>query len=425
MTGSRPGTPPPDGTEAPPGARTGVPSPAGSPEPAPRKQGNLAEVAAVFLRLGILGFGGPAAHIAMMREEVVVRRRWLDEGRFLDLLSVTHLIPGPNSTELAIHLGYERAGWRGLVVAGSCFILPAALTVLALAHLYSTFGATPEANRFLYGVKPVILAIVARALWGLGRSMLGDREGAPVRAALAAAVLVLYLTGVHELALLFGAALAYAAARRAGRTPGAAVTSLSATGARPRLAAALLAAGSGAAMVPYNPGTLFLTCLKIGSVLYGSGYVLLAFLRNDFVLRLGWLTDGQLLDAVAVGQVTPGPVFTTATFVGYLAGGWTGAAAATAGIFLPSFLFVAAIRPLADRLRHWPLTSDLLDGLNVTSLALMAGVTLQLARQALVDGPAVALFAGALVLLARARVNSAWLILAGAALGMAAASRAA
>ncbi|HEY8394684.1 MAG TPA: chromate efflux transporter, partial [Thermaerobacter sp.] len=335
-------------------------------------------MAAVFLRLGCLAFGGPAAHIAMMREELVVRRRWLDERRFLDLLSVTHLIPGPNSTELAIHLGYERAGWRGLVVAGACFILPAALMVLALAHVYTRYGATPQAGWFLYGIKPVILGIVAHALVGLGRAVLGGRAGMAVRAALAAAVLVLYLVGVHELLLLFGAGIFYTIARRAGRaraaaggwlavpaawsppagapaepTPGAgpAPARLVPPGTGALLTGTTLATGGGAAAVPFSLSTLFLTFCKIGAVLYGSGYVLLAFLRNDFVLRLGWLTDRQLLDAVAVGQVTPGPVFTTATFVGYLTGGWAGAAAATVGIFLPSFLFVAAIRPLADRLR--------------------------------------------------------------------------
>lgn len=461
------GTPAGDCHRTPPGA-----APAGSAGPGPRARGSLAEVAAVFLRLGVLAFGGPAAHIAMMREELVVRRRWLDERRFLDLLSVTHLIPGPNSTELAIHLGCERAGWRGLIVAGACFITPAALIVLALAHLYVTYGATPQAGWFLYGIKPVILAIVSHALWGLGRAVLRGRGLAPV--VLAAIVLALYLANVHELVLLFGAGIAQAARRRAGRlrevaggllavpwmardgaagiTQGPCATvppgtgdlgnpgwsllgavgpgspagsnswSLAARGAGALLTGGALAAGAGGAAVPFSLGTLFLTFLKIGAVLYGSGYVLLAFLRNDFVLRLGWLTDDQLLDAVAVGQFTPGPVFTTATFVGYLTGGWPGAVVATAGIFLPSFLFVAAIRPLAGRLRRSPVTSDVLDGINVASLALMAGVTLQLARQGLVDGLTGVLFVGALVLLFRTRLNSAWLILAGAVVGLAAAA---
>lgn len=399
----------------------------------------------MFLRLGVLAFGGPAAHIAMMREELVVRRRWLDERRFLDLLSVTHLIPGPNSTEMAIHLGYERAGWRGLVVAGACFILPAALMVLALAHLYATYGTTPQAGWFFYGVKPVILAIVAHALWGLGRSALAVREGITVRAVLTGSVLVLYLAGVHELVLLFGAGIFHAVARRAGRARAGAGGWLAAPapwsspagptaettwgaglepgrlippGAGALLTGTALAAGGGAAAVPFSLSTLFLTFLKIGAVLYGSGYVLLAFLRNDFVLRLGWLTDQQLLDAVAAGQVTPGPVFTTATFIGYLAGGWAGAAVATAGIFLPSFLFVAAIRPLAERLRRSPVLSAALDGLNVVSLALMAGVTWQLARQAMSELWTAGLFGVALITLGRTRLNSAWLIVAGAAVGL-------
>ncbi|ADU50365.1 chromate transporter, chromate ion transporter (CHR) family [Thermaerobacter marianensis DSM 12885] len=441
----------------------------------------LGEVVAVFFRLGVLAFGGPAAHIAMMQDELVRRRRWLDEQRFLDLLSITHLIPGPNSTELAMHLGMERAGWRGWLAAGACFILPAALMVGVLAHLYAVYGRAPVAVRFLEGVLPVVLAIVVQALWGLGRTVFrapepGAAEGTgrprpaaalAARAGLAVTALALYWAGVHELLLLLAAAVAWggaaAVARRRRRglsamamvagalgtagLAGAGVTRLaeaagaagSAGSARfpgaaaaggsldaASLAAAAGATGSGslavlaaaAPAVPFSLSTLFLTFLKIGSVLYGSGYVLLAFLRRDFVERLGWLTDRQLLDAIAVGQFTPGPVFTTATFVGYLTGGWAGAAVATAGIFLPSFVFVAAIRPLADRLRRSPVLAAALDGLNVASLALMAGVTWQLARTAVFNLWTAGLFAAALVILGRTRLNSAWLIAAGAVIGL-------
>ncbi len=410
------------------------------------RPGRLAEVAALFLKLGFTAFGGPAAHIAMMRREVVDRLRWVSERRFVDLLGVTHLIPGPNSTEMAIHLGYVRAGWPGLVVAGVCFIVPAALTVLALSWAYVRYGATPQAAWLLYGIKPVIVAVVVHALWGLGRTALKDA----LALAVALAVLAAYLAGGHEIALLFGGAVTYALARaiRTGRraTPAAPAVLPVSTGMTPSgngpsgwamagsdggtgaastaLGAAAtggtLAAAAAGAAVPFSLSTLFLVFLKIGAVLYGSGYVLLAFLRKDFVERLGWLTDRQLLDAVAVGQFTPGPVFTTATFVGYVTGGLAGAALATLGIFLPSFLFVAAVRTLADSLRRSSWTAVLLDGVNAAAVALMAGVTLELAREALVDGLTGLLGIGALWALIRLQVNSTWLILAGALAGAAA-----
>lgn len=402
-----------------------------------RRGGALAEVAGLFLRLGFTAFGGPAAHIAMMREEVVRRRRWLSEERFLDLLGLTHLIPGPNSTEMAIYLGYLRAGRPGLVVGGLCFILPAAVIVGALAAAYVAYGTTPRGEWVLYGVKPVIIAVVVQALAGLGRT--GLTSG--LAAAWAGAALVLYLLGTHELVVLFAGSVAYAVAKkirerrpRGGPArPGTAALvaatghAVAGSGAGPgagfatagTAAAQVAAAGAAAAAAPFSLPGLFAVFLKVGAVLYGSGYVLLAFLRRDLVERLGWLTDRELLDAVSVGQFTPGPLFTTATFVGYVLGGLPGAVLATAGIFLPSFVFVAAVHPVGAWLRRLPWTSAILDGVNLASLGLMAGVTLELARSALVDAFTTGLAVLALVCLVRLRSNSAWLVAAGALLGAA------
>lgn len=369
----------------------------------------LLELAGLFLRLGFTAFGGPAAHIAMLRHEVVVRRQWLSDQEFLDLLGATNLIPGPNSTEMAIHIGARRAGWPGLIVAGACFILPAAFIVLALAWAYVEFGATPQAGAILYGIKPIIIGVVVQALWGLGRSAIKSA----LLGAVGLAVLGLYLLGVNELALLFGGGilmLALHLARRGGLRVPFIVIALPAAG-TPGLAGALTA-------TPVSLAQLFLVFLKIGATLYGSGYVLLAFLRGDLVERLGWLTDRQLLDAVAVGQFTPGPLFTTATFVGYLVAGFPGAALATLGIFLPSFVFVAATHPLVPRLRSSSWAVGFLDGVNVAAVGLMAAVTLQLGRAAIVDPLTAALAAGALALLLRFKLNSAWLVLAGGAIGL-------
>ncbi|HET7009978.1 MAG TPA: chromate efflux transporter [Anaerolineales bacterium] len=369
---------------------------------------NLAEVLQVFLRLGVAGFGGPAAHIAMMRDDVVRRRGWLDDDAFLDLLGATNLIPGPNSTEMAIHLGYLRAGWRGLIVGGVSFILPAVLIVSALAWAYVRYGSLPAAGWLLYGIKPVVLAIIVHALWALGRRAVRG----PLLAAVGLAVLMLSVFGVNEIVLLFGGGLIVLLAGQGSQSspPG------------PSLAASVaLGLPAGLAALPAAPSLLllFLTCLKIGSVLYGSGYVLLAFLRADFVTRLGWLTDQQLLDAIAVGQVTPGPLFTSATFIGYLVGRIPGALLATLGIFLPSFVFVLLSRPLLPRLRSSPALSALLDGVNVASLGLIAAVAIQVARASIVDLPTAALGLLAAVALARTRLNPTWWIAAGGAAGIA------
>lgn len=371
-----------------------------------RAPGRLGEVARVFLWLGLTAFGGPAAHIGIMREEFVRQRGWVDDQHFLDLLGATNLIPGPNSTEMAIHLGFVRAGWRGLIVAGVCFILPAVLIVIVLAALYVQYGTTPAANWLLYGIKPVVLAIVAHALYGLARTAVkGWLTGI-----VGATVLVLALFGLSELVLLFVGGLVVMVLANLRRLRVA-----------PALALPVFALPSlllQSAVVPFSLAQLFWNFLKIGSVLYGSGYVLLAFLRADFVERLGWLTDQQLLDAVAIGQVTPGPLFTTATFIGYILGGVPGAVIATVGIFLPAFVFVAISNPLLPRIRQSLWAGALLDGVNVASLGLMAAVTVVLAQAALIDPVTIMVALVALALLIRYKLNSMWLVFAGALIGI-------
>jgi chromate transporter len=370
---------------------------------------SLSEIALLFLKLGTTAFGGPAAHIAMMDEEVVRRRHWLSEQEFLDYLSAVNFIPGPNSTEMAIHIGHRRAGWPGLIVAGTCFIFPAAILVGILAWAYVRWGALPQAAGLLYGVKPVVIAVVLQALWKLGRSAVKTKWLA-VAAVLA---LALAAAGVNELLVLaIGGALGLAVLWHPLRQPRALLV---APASKPAFFAAVIATAASIGLWP-----IFLIFAKIGSVLFGSGYVLLAFLRADLVVRYHWLTQQQLLDAVAVGQVTPGPVFTTATFVGYLLHGTSGAVAATVGIFLPAFFFVAVSAPLLPKLRASRTAGAILDGINVASLALMALVTWQLARAAFVDWFTILLgIASAVALLRYRRVNSAWLVLAAGALGFA------
>lgn len=377
----------------------------------------LVQLATLFLRLGVTAFGGPAAHVAMMRSEVVDRRRWLTDAEFLDLLAATHLIPGPNSTEMAIHLGLRRGGLPGLAIAGVCFILPAALMVAAIAIAYARFGDTPQAAWLMYGIGPVIIAIILQAVWKLGRAAFTG----PLQIALGAAVALLSLAGVNELALLAAGTLAVAAGR--GARGAAAAGVLAALGAAANLVGAGVGAAAGAAAsaataaVPVTLTRLTLFFLKVGSILFGSGYVLIAFLRADLTERWAWLTEQQLIDAVSVGQVTPGPVFTTATFIGYLLQGWAGAALATAAIFAPGFLFVAATQPLIARLRASRTASSLLDGVVVASLGLMAAVTWQLGPAAIVDLPTAVIGAAAAAALLFWNPNTTWLIAGGAAAG--------
>jgi chromate transporter len=366
----------------------------------------LREVAALFLKLGTIAFGGPAAHIAMMHEETVKRRKWLSDEAFLDLVGATNLIPGPNSTEMAIHIGFLRAGWRGLITGGVCFIVPAMLIVLLLAWAYVRFGAMPQGKWLLYGIKPVVISIIIQALWNLGRKAVKG----PLTATAALVVLVLYFIGVNEIALLFAGGLAVMLVANIHRL-------------RKRILGAFLVPLGGAGIlsqvsIPFNLPLLFFIFLKIGAVLYGSGYVLLAFLRADFVVRYGWLTEQQLMDAIAIGQVTPGPLFTTATFIGFILGGIPGALLATLGIFLPSFIFVAISNPLIPRMRNSLWFGGLLDGINVASLSLMAAVTWQLGMASLTDPVSVVIALVAFVLLVWFKVNSTWLIVGGALTGL-------
>ena len=367
---------------------------------------HLKEIAILFLRLGATAFGGPAAHIAMMHDETVKRRKWLNDQEFLDLVGATNLIPGPNSTEMAIHIGFLRAGWPGLVTAGVNFIAPAMLIVMGLAWVYVKFGSTPQAEWLLYGIKPVVIAIIVQALWNLGQKAIKGM----LTAAVAVSVVALYFFGINEIALLFAGGMVVIMVRNFQRLRSQAI-----------IAFLLPLGGLGVlaqASIPFSLPALFLTFLKIGSVLYGSGYVLLAFLRADFVVRYGWLTDQQLIDAIAIGQVTPGPVFTTATFIGYLLGGIPGALLATLGIFLPSFIFVAMSNPFIPRIRNSAMASSLLDGVNVASLGLMAAVTWQLGRASLIDPLTILVALIALVLLVRFKANSTWLIAGGALVGL-------
>ena len=384
-----------------------------------RHRTTLGELARLFLKLGTIGVGGPAAHIALMEDEVVRRRGWLTREAFMDYLGATNLIPGPNSTELAIEIGRDRAGWPGLIVAGVAFIVPAAIIVTITAWAYVRFGSLPAALALFAGVKPVIIAIIVQALWRLGRTAVKTTWLGVVTATAIVAV----AAGVNELVVLLVAAtlssLGVALRGRAAsdRANIAIPVGVFASASRPGLGAALGAAVGVPAAV--SLWTLFAIFLKIGAVLFGSGYVLLAFLRADFVERLGWLTERQLLDAVAVGQVTPGPVFTTATFIGYVLGGIPGAVTATVGIFLAAFVFVAVSGPLIPRLRRSRLAGAALDGVNAASLGLMAVVTWQLGRASIVSlsSWAVAVIAGAL--LATRRVNAAWLVIGGAIAGIA------
>jgi chromate transporter len=348
----------------------------------------LSEIARLFLKLGTIGFGGPAAHIALMDDEVVRKRGWLSREEFLDLLGATNLIPGPNSTEMAIHIGYRKAGWRGLLVAGICFILPATVIVTAIAWAYVRFGAVPQVTQVFRSVKPVMIAIVFQALWALGLTALKT----PTLIAVAIGSVLLTAAGVNELLVLVAAGMGTAMANsRQHRSP---------------------------VLFSVELAPLFLFFLKVGSVLFGSGYVLLAFLRADLVERWQWLPEGQLLDAIAVGQVTPGPVFTTATFIGYLLAGVPGAVISTAGIFLPAFVFVAISAPLVKRIRESKGAGAVLDGVNAASLALMAVVTFQLARAAVVDFPTLLLAVAALAGVFVFRINSAWLVVGAALVGL-------
>ena len=380
----------------------------------PHPTGSVAEVVTLALKLGLTAFGGPAAHIAMLRDEIVSRRGWMTDAYFLDLLAATNLIPGPNSTEMVIHAGFSRAGWRGLLAGGTFFILPAALITLVFAWIYERYGTTPQLESFLYGVKPVVIAVIVQAIWGLGRTIAGQLP----LLAVSAIAFTLSLAGINELLILIGLGIAAMAARVVSQR-GVVGFLLAVPIPRefllrsPEFAPALVAATE-----PYSPLRLFLELLKIGATLYGTGYVLLSFLQQDLVENLGWLSEQQLLDAVAVGQFTPGPVFTTATFVGYLVVGWGGAALATIGIFLPAFVFVGLTHSLVRKLRNSLWAGGFLDGVSAAAIGMMASVTVVLAGAALVDPFTVLLAIIAALLLIVLRLNSAWLIAGGGVLGV-------
>lgn len=371
---------------------------------------SLLELAVLFLKLGTIAFGGPAAHIAMMEDEVVRRRRWMTHEEFLDLLGATNLIPGPNSTEMAIHIGHQRAGFPGLIVAGSSFIIPAALIVTGIAWVYVRYGSLPQVAGVLYGVKPVIIAVVLQALWSLGRTAIKTKFLALV---VIAGVVFTFL-GIHELLILFAGGVSVGVVRLSSQ---ALKSRRKALGFIPTSPLMIFLQTSVTTSATFGLWPLFLFFLKVGAVLYGSGYVLLAFIRADLVERLHWLTESQLLDAIAVGQVTPGPVFTTATFIGYVLGGTSGAAAATVGIFLPAFIFVAVSGPLVPRIRRSAAAGAFLDGVNAAAMALMFVVTYQLGRAALIDARTILLAVISAVILFRFHVNSAWLVLGGAIVG--------
>ena len=365
-------------------------------------RGTLREIAKEFLRLGFVAYGGPAAHIAMMEERYVRRRGWLTRERFLDLLGAASLLPGPSSTEVAIYLGQIRGGLAGLIVAGACFILPAAALMMVLAWAYMNYGAMPQVAGLLYGIKPVVVALIAQAIWNLGRTALKTVW----LSRLAAAAIALAAWGVSPLLVLMGAGGLWVLLREGEKL------------ARNKLAVAgLLGTGAAGTTAAIGILPLFLYFLKVGAVLVGSGYVLLAVLRADLVVKMHWLTDGQLLDAIAVSQATPGPFFTVATFIGYLLGGWKGAVLAAIGMFLPAFVYVGLTARFLPTLRKSPVASAFLDGVNAAALALMALVGWQFARAAIVNLPAIVLMIVSGVLVFRYKVNSAWLVLGGAIAG--------
>ena len=369
----------------------------------------LLELTQLFLKLGIIGFGGPATHIAMMEDEVVTRRNWMSRDHFLDIVGATNLIPGPNSTEMTMHVGYHRAGWPGLIVAGSCFILPAVLITAALAWGYVQFGSLPQVAPFLIGIKPAILVIILGAVWKLGQKALKGWRLAVIGIGVLAAVFL----GVNEvIALLGGGLIGMLWLRLSERWLGqAAALLLPIPGLRGGLADHLQAGQ------PPNLWELFLFFLRIGSILYGSGYVLVALLEGGLVHDLGWLTQQQLLDAIAIGQFTPGPVLSTATFIGYLILGLPGAIVATAGIFLPSFIFVGLLNPIIPRLRQLSWTAAFLDAVNISAVALILAVLINLGRTTLTAWPAWVIAILATVATFRFKLSSAWVVLGGAVLG--------
>lgn len=375
-----------------------------------RTIGNLFGVVGLFLRLGATAFGGPMEHINSMEKEVVVKRGWISRDEFFELLGNVNLIPGPNSTEMAMFIGYRRAGWLGFLLGGVCFILPASIIVSGIAWVYINFGKMSQAEGLFYGIKPVIIAVLVQAMWNLGRAAVKT----PLLGIVGAGAAALSCFAVNPFLILLGAG-AFMLIFRAATQPGGAAFCLTPLFGESTEFRLLTTAGVASS---FSLWPMFLFFFKVGFVMFGSGYVMLAFLRTDLVEHWHWLTEGQLLDAVAAGQFTPGPLLTTATFIGYVLGGPQAALVATAAIFLPSFVLVAISGPLMQRLRQSRLTRAFLDGVNVGLPALLAVVTWQLGRVALVDGLTISLAVASAVWLLFFRVNSTWLILAGAAIGL-------
>lgn len=366
------------------------------------KETRLREIALLFLKLGATAFGGPAAHIAMMHREVVVKRNWMTDQHFLDLIGATNLIPGPNSTEMAIHIGHERGGWKGLIVAGLCFIMPAVLITGTLAWLYKGYGQLPQIQPFIYGIKPAIIAVILAAIYPLAKKSLQSIE----LGIIGIAALLLSWLGYSEILVLFGA--------------GFVATGLAAIRLRRANAPAIFVP----LFVPGNSGlfssaniSLFLSFLKIGAILYGSGYVLFAFLDSELVAK-GIITRQQLIDAIAVGQFTPGPVFSSVTFIGFQVNGISGAAISTIGIFLPSFVFVALLNPLVRKMRGSKIFAAFLSAVNVASIALILLVCYQLGKDSINNWRTILIaVAGICVLLKFRKLNSAFIVLGGSIAG--------
>jgi chromate transporter len=374
-----------------------------------KQTGRLKEIALLFLKLGLIGFGGPAAHIAMMEEEVVNRRKWMSRQHFLDLVGATNLIPGPNSTEMTMHCGHERAGWKGLFTAGACFIFPAVVLTGLLAFLYVEYGTIPAVEPFLYGIKPAVLAIILSAIYKLGKKALKNWQ----LGVIGAMVIVSSLLGVNEITAILAAgifgmfwSMFLRGSRSTGKTN------------RLPLLSWLLTGGGAALSTSVSNTKLFLVFLKVGAVLFGSGYVLVAYLDAELVEKLGWLTRPQLLDAIAIGQFTPGPVLSTATFIGYQINGVYGALVATLGIFLPSFFFVLLLNPIVPRLRKSPWAATFLDAVNIGAVGVMIGVTYRLGEEVLTDwkGWLIALLS-VVIIFGWKKVSAVYIVVGGAVLG--------
>jgi chromate transporter len=369
----------------------------------PNQSKNLKEVAGVFFKLGCFAFGGPAAHIAMMEDEIVTKRQWMTRDYFLDLIGTTNLIPGPNSTEMTMHCGYERAGKTGLFVAGLSFIIPATIITAILAYLYVLYGTLPEVEPFIFGITPAVLAIIASAVLKLGKKAIKRTA----LAILGGLVLSASLLGVNEIVALLTAGVLgtiYFTLKEKSQTT---LHSLSPI---------FFLYGLGTSLFKVSTINVFWVFLKVGAILYGSGYVLFAYLDAELVTR-GWLTRAELIDAIAVGQFTPGPILSTSTFIGYQLSGFYGALAATAGIFLPSFIFVLILNPFIPKMQKSKILRYFLNAVNVAAVSIMLAVLIIMAQETLVDWKAIVIAISAVILTFKIKISPIWIISIGAVLG--------